>query len=155
MAMIGYGIALLPLAEQLRQEEKEALVPFYAGDLSLDGPARLNARLLKVMMERGLDRGYFPKPEKLIHICDNPADLEATRVVFAAEDLKLKYHGGYRYVGGFVGSKEEELAWVKPQVEAWAEGVRILAGFAHKYLQIAYAGLAMSLRHEWQYLQQT
>ena len=58
MAMIGYGIALLPLAEQLRQEEKEALAPFYANDLGLDGLAWLNTRLLKVVMDRETDRDH-------------------------------------------------------------------------------------------------
>eukprot|EP00957_Ditylum_brightwellii_P108904 8308253-Ditylum_brightwellii.AAC.1 len=66
--MIGYGVALLLLADQLREEEEKVLAPFYADDLSLDGPAQCNACQLQFMMGKGPDRGYFPEPDKLIHI---------------------------------------------------------------------------------------
>ena len=46
-------------------------------------------------------------------------------------------------------------AWVKPQVEAWDHGVRVLAKTARRYPQSAYAGLGMSLHLEWQYLKRT
>eukprot|EP00957_Ditylum_brightwellii_P018888 1420548-Ditylum_brightwellii.AAC.1 len=93
--MIGYGVALLPLADQLKEEEKKVLAPFFADDLSLDGPAQCNACQLRFMMDKGPDRGYFPEPDKSIHICNSPADLEASEAAFKAEGLKLNYHDGH------------------------------------------------------------
>ena len=45
--------------------------------------------------------------------------------------------------------------WVKPQVEAWAHGVRVQSKIARWHPQSAYAGLGISLQSEWQYLKRT
>ena len=42
---------------------------------------------------------------------------------------------------------------MKPQVEAWAHGVRVLFKISRQHSQSAYAGLVMSLQLKWQYLQ--
>ena len=42
---------------------------------------------------------------------------------------------------------------MKPQVEAWAHGVRVLAKIARRHPQLAYADLGMLLQLDWQYLQ--
>ena len=47
------------------------------------------------------------------------------------------------------------MAWVKPQVEAWARKVRVLGKTAQQHPQSAYSSLEMSLQLEWQYLQRT
>ena len=44
---------------------------------------------------------------------------------------------------------------MKPQVEAWAHGVRVVSKIARRHPQLAYASLGMSLKLEWQYLQRT
>ena len=43
----------------------------------------------------------------------------------------------------------------KPQVEAWAHGVRVLGKLDRRNPQSAYAGLGMLLQLEWKYLQRT
>ena len=52
-----------------------------------------------------------------------------------------------------MGHQEEFAAWVKPQVEAWAHGVRVLGKIPRRHPQLAYAGLEMLLQLEWKYLQ--
>ena len=37
----------------------------------------------------------------------------------------------------------------------WEKGVNILAGIAKRFPQTAFAGVAMSLQHEWQYVART
>ena len=44
---------------------------------------------------------------------------------------------------------------MRPQVEAWSHGVRVLVKISQRHPQLAYAGLGMSLQLEWQYLQRT
>ena len=44
---------------------------------------------------------------------------------------------------------------MKPQVEAWAHAVKVLAKIAQRHPQSAYAKLGMLLQLEWQYLQRT
>ena len=65
----------------------------------------------------------------------------------------MNFVSGSRYLGAYLGPQAELEAWVKPQVEAWAHGERVLAKIARRHLQSAYAGLVMSLQLEWQYLQ--
>ena len=59
------------------------------------------------------------------------------------------------YLGAYLGPQEELAAWVKPQVEAWAYGVRVLDQIAQRHPQSAYDSLGISLQLEWQYLQRT
>ena len=45
--------------------------------------------------------------------------------------------------------------WLKPQVDAWDHRVRVLGKIDRQHPQLAYIGLGMSLKSEWQYLQKT
>ena len=106
-------------------------------------------------MKRGTDLGYFPKPAKSLFISDTLGQEEAAKREFAKEGLCLNFVSGSRYLGAYLGLQEELEAWVKPQVEAWAHGVSILAKISQRQPQSAYASLGMSLQSEWQYLQRT
>ena len=77
--MVLYGITLAPLAEELRTEEPGLLYPFYADDAAFDGSERRSAHLLKLLMKRGPDRGYFPKRAKSLFISDTPGKEEAAK----------------------------------------------------------------------------
>ena len=45
-------------------------------------------------------------------------------------------------------SMEELEAWVQPQMQAWAHGVRVLGKIASRHPQSDYAGLGVSLQLE-------
>ena len=49
---------------------------------------------------------------------------EASKREFLVEGLVLNFLSGSWYLGAYIGPQEELAAWVKPQVEAWAHGVR-------------------------------
>ena len=69
---------------------------------------------------------------------------------FAVEGLTLNFASGSRYSGAYLGPQAELEAWVKPQVEAWAHGVRVLIKISRRHPQLAYAGLGMLLQSECQ-----
>ena len=69
---------------------------------------------------------------------------------FLAEGLTLNFVSGSRYLGAYLGLQAELEAWVKPQVEAWAHGVKVLVKIFRRHPQSAYAGLGMLLQSEWQ-----
>ena len=77
--MVLYGITLAPLAEELRAVDKGLLSPFHADDAAFDGSARQSAQLLKLLMEREPDRGYFPEPAKSLFISDTTGKKEAAK----------------------------------------------------------------------------
>ena len=78
--MVLCGINLVPSAEELRAADPGLLLPFYADDADFDGLAQQSAQLLKLLMERGLNWGYLPKPDKSLFISDTPGQEEASKL---------------------------------------------------------------------------
>ena len=74
---------------------------------------------------------------------------------FVVEGLTLNFISGSRYLGTYLDPQKELEAWVKPQVESWAHGVKVLDEISQRHLQSAYDGSGISLQLEWQYLQRT
>ena len=135
--MVLYGITLIPLVEELRAADPGLLLPFYADDEAFDGSARRSAQLLKLLMKRGTDRGYFPEPAKYLFILDTRGKEEAEKRKFAVEGLDLNFVTVSRYLGAYLGPRDQLEAWVKPQVEAWAHGVRVLGKISRGHPQSA------------------
>ena len=50
----------------------------------------------------------------------------ATWREFEAEGIPFKFVGVSRYMGAYMGTREEFEAWVLPQMEEWAHIVRTL-----------------------------
>ena len=97
--MVLYGITLVPLSEELRAADPGILLPFYADDAAFDGLAQRSAQLLKLLMRRGPDRGYFSGPAKSLFISYTSGQEDAVKREFAAEGLILNFVSGSRYLG--------------------------------------------------------
>ena len=154
LAMMLYGIAILPLAHLLKMEYPSVLQPWYADDSAMMGPHALNAKVVKLLMEKGPCFGYYPEPKKSWHICSE-AEEPAAMAAFDAEGLQVRFTRGQRYAGGYIGSAETQEEWLAPMVVKWTEAVKTLAAVAGKYPQTAFAGFAMCLQSEWQYVCRT
>ena len=59
----------MPLAERMRADMPETLVPWYADDSGAVGKAADTACGLKFLREEGPKYGYHPEPAKCIYIC--------------------------------------------------------------------------------------
>ena len=94
--MVLYRITLVPLAEELQAADLGLLSPFYVDDVAFDGSARRSAQLLKLLMKRGPNRGYFPEPAKSLFISDTLGQEEAAKREFLAEGLTLNFSSGSR-----------------------------------------------------------
>ena len=104
-------------------------------------------------MKRGPDQRYFPELAKSLFISDTLYQEEAAKGEFAKEGLVLNFVSGSQYLGAYLDPQDQLEAWVKPQVEAWAHGVRVLCKISRRHPQLSYAGLVMPLQLKWQYLQ--
>ena len=118
-----------------RAADPGLLSPFYADDAAFGGSARRSAQLLKLLMKRGTERGYLPEPAKSLFISDTSGQEAAAKREFANEGLCLNIVSGSRYLGPYLGPQVELEAWVKPQVGAWAHGVRVLAKKSRRHPQ--------------------
>ena len=124
--MVLYGITLVPLAEELRVAELGILLPLYADNVAFDCSARQSAQLLKLLINRGPDRGYFLEPAKSLFILDTPGQEEAAKRGFSGEVLNLHFVSSSRCLGAYLGPQDEIETWVKPHMEEWAQRVRVL-----------------------------
>ena len=59
------------------------------------------------------------------------------------EGLDLNFVSGSRYLGEYLGPRDQVEVWVKPQLESWAHGVVVLGKIARRHPQSAYAGSGM------------
>ena len=103
-------------------------------------------------MTRGEDHGYFPELYKSLFILYTPVQEEAGKREFVVEGLTLNFVSGSRYLGAYLGPQDQLDASVKPQVEAWAHGIKVLGKISLRHPQSAHTSLGMLLQLEWQYL---
>jgi hypothetical protein len=149
LSMVLYGLALVPLAMRLREYAPALPQAWYANDFVMAGPCSIIKPPVATLEQLGPERGYFPEPAKSIVIV-RPDEQAAARQHL--QEYHFQYHDGYRYVGGYIGTKESREEWLLPQIQKWKEGVETLARVARRFPQTAYAGLSKSLQSEWQYL---
>eukprot|EP00978_Attheya_sp_CCMP212_P001429 scaffold3002_cov64-Attheya_sp.AAC.2 len=150
IAMVAYGLMMLPLIKQLKREHPDVSQPWYADDAGAGGKFTAIRKQFDRLQELGPARGYFPEPSKSILVV-REANLAAAQVAF--KDLGFKITTGNRYLSGFIGEAAPQEEWVRDKTDAWATAVTTLAKVCKCYPQLAYAGLQKSLQQVWQFLQ--
>ena len=70
-----------------------------------------------MLMKRGPDQGYFPDPAKSLFISDTPGQEKAAKRELAKERLDLNFISGSRYLGSYLGPRDQLEVWAKLQVE--------------------------------------
>ena len=150
LAMILYGVALLPLSEVLRRKMPEAVQPWYADDAAMAGRASEVRELMTLLTRLGPQFGYYPEPAKSILIVNGRHE-KAARVVLSR--FEFSYRRGTRYLGSYIGADGERGSWLDPKIQEWVAGIKVMGDVARRYPQTAYAGMTRSLQCEWLYLQ--
>ena len=107
LSMVFYGITLVPLAEALRAAYLGLISPFYADDAVFDGLARRSAELLKLLMRRWPDRGYFPELAKSLFISNTLGQEEVANQEFVKEGLDLHFIRCSWYLGAYLGRRDQ------------------------------------------------
>ena len=103
--MILYALRPVPLIKILKHRIPELQNTWYADDGAAGGGWKYIIKWYELLMELGPPRGYFPEPEKS-QIIVHPTKVQEAKEAF--KGLKLQVHTGYRYLGGYIGDKEEE-----------------------------------------------
>ena len=66
LAMIAYGIGVLPLIRELRNAHPRVTQPWYADDAGAGGRFQQIQEHFQDLHSRGPARGYYPEPTKSI-----------------------------------------------------------------------------------------
>ena len=150
LSRVLYGLALVPLAEQLREACPGTIQAWYADNCAFVGSVTGIARAMRLLNQLGPARGYFPEPEKSILVARGEDSARAKEIL---AEFNFQHKEGSRYIGGFIGDDASLQLFLKGKVDGWVESVKIFARAARRYPQSAYAGLTKSLQMEWSYLQ--
>ena len=94
--MISYGICILPLIRNLKNELPD-VTHRYAGDLGMF--ARIETYFNSITHQVP-GRGYYPETSKSVMIV-HPENLEAGELIGARHEFKV-FTGAY-YLGGYIG----------------------------------------------------
>ena len=66
--MIAYGIGFLTLIREIREAHPQVTHPWHADDAEVEGTFKHILTHLQDMQARGLSRGYFLEPTKIISV---------------------------------------------------------------------------------------
>ena len=105
LAMIVYGIGVLPLIRKLRGAHPWVTQPWYNDDTGAGGKFPNIMEHLRDLQERVPAQGYYPEPTKIILVVA-PAIVAQTEEHFRG--LRIRVVTGHHYLGGYIGDKEEE-----------------------------------------------
>ena len=67
LAMILYGLALLPIIKELKRNFPNLQQPWYADDAAAAGKFQQIKDFVLELMEKGPKYGYYPEPEELFY----------------------------------------------------------------------------------------
>ena len=73
---------MVPLEEELQDSDPTPLSLIYSDDAAFDGLARRSVAHLRLLIDRGPERGYFPEPAKYLFIAGNPKEKEVAKREF-------------------------------------------------------------------------
>jgi hypothetical protein len=127
--MVAYGLSLLPLIRQLKDEFPDIFQPWYADDAGGRGNFRRIRAYFIRLVELDPEYGYFPEPSKSI-LAVREHSKAAAEAYF--EDLSFTIVTGARYLGGFVGKAVDQTVWVEQKAQQWSHAVGVLAYVAKK-----------------------
>ena len=147
--MVAYGVGLLPLIRQLKNEFPARSQPWYADDAAAGGKFVLIGQFMARLCELGPAYGYFPEPDKSILVTP---EVNFDRARAALGHFNFKITAGSRYLGSYIGDKIMETAWVEEKISGWSLVLDELTGVAKRYPQSAFAGAQKSLWQQWNYL---
>ena len=108
IAMISYGIGILPLIKTLKRAIPDGTQPWYADDSGALGTFARVETYIYSLTRQGLERGYHPELSKSVLIV-RPENIEARKVFGRCHGFKV--FRGARYLGGYIGDEESKHDW--------------------------------------------
>ena len=114
LAMITYGIGVLPLIRVLRTDHPQVSQPWYADDAGAGGKFGVVMPHFRDLQLKGPAQGYFSEPTKSILVVSVQNLPRATEFF---RGMGVQIVTGSRYLGGFVGEWETERQWFRTKVD--------------------------------------
>ena len=120
LAMIAYGIGILPVIKNLKRELPSVTTPWYA---DIAGALGMFARIdtyFDFLMHQGPGRGYYPELSKSILIL-HPENPES-RKLFGAHH-RFKVCMGTHYLGGYIKDDKSKSDFLIERMSVWERNI--------------------------------
>lgn len=149
LAMIAYGLGILPLIKLLQKKHPSIYQPWYADDGSAAGSFQHIKNFFTDLQILGPQYGYFPETTKSILVVSEK-NVDPATTFFS--DLGFQVVTGARFLGGYIGNESGEATYISDKVNHWSRMVTTLSEICSQYPQEAYTALIRSVQAEWLYL---
>ena len=143
LEMIAYGIVIIPLIKNIKQEIHDVTQTWYADDTGALGTFAIIDTYFDSLTHQGPRRRYYPKPSKSVLIV-RPENLEA-RKEFGARYV-FQVCMGARYLGGYIGEDKSKIDWMRERTLTWEENIKMIRKTAGKYHQENYAAVVRTIQ---------
>ena len=150
LGMLLYGLATLPLIDELSQACPDLQQFWYADDGSAGGNLEKLRALLSEVESKGPKYGYMVSPHKC-KLVVRPQCLQAAKAIFA--DTSVQIVEGNRFLGSYLGSDALTSEFVEAKVEMWKDAVDTHVWASAKKTQCAWTTFTKSLLPEMTFLQ--
>ena len=150
LAMIAYGIGVLPLIRELREAHPRVTQPCYsddagAGETFIDLQAHYQD-----LQAQGRARDITLSRPRVSWSWPRGTSPGLTNISVGSA---YGWGRGHWYLGGFLGDMSAEREWFGKKIQGCKESVAILSGVTLKHPQSAYEGPQKSLQQEWAFVQ--
>ena len=150
LAMIAYGIGILPLIKNLKPAIPDVTQPWYADDAGALGAFARLETYRDSLTRQDPGRGYHPNLTKSVLIV-RPENPEAGKVFRARHGYRVCT--GTRYLGGYIGEDESKLDWLRERTLTWEKNINMISKNAGKYSQDSYTTVVRLTQSEWIFIQ--
>ena len=104
LAMVAYGIEILPLIKHLKSTYPDVMQPWYVDNAGALGMFDHLEKYFKALRRNGSEQGYFPDPTKSI-LAVHPQNLESGEEFRQCH--RFKVCTGARYIGVISGMTKQ------------------------------------------------
>ena len=150
VAIIVYGIRILPLIKNLKREIPDVTQTWYIDNSRTLGTFARLETYFDLLTHQGLGQGYQTDPTKSVLIVI-PENLEAGKVFRARHGFRVCT--GARYLGGYIGNDKSKLDWLRHRKLMWKKNINTISKTTRKYPQEIYAAVVRAIQSEWLFIQ--
>ena len=142
LAIIAYGIGILPLINNIKREIPDIIHPWYSDDAISLGTSTILETCFYLLTYQVPGKVYHPEPSKSVLIV-RLENIEAGKVFGARHGFKLCT--GTRYLEGYIRYDESKRDWLRERTLTWDKKISMISKTAGKYIQDSYAAMVHAI----------
>ena len=152
LAMILYGLTVVPLIRDLKKQFPELTHIWFADDGNAIGNFHLLDEFFNYVHKHGKPFGFQLDPRKCV-LVTHPDNLARAQTLFGGLLNPDNIVTGHRFLGGFLGQTTDKDAWLAAKTDQWTHQIHCLSAACERFPQSAFCGMQKSLQMQWQFVQ--